>query len=690
MPQISEIIRRMGRNTTTFLLGGGCLISSCFGSGDYTNDISLYTKNNMTFSVSDQTDIMANSSSEKPFIGKNTDVYQQGETAVFRVDSFIFSPPGTPTPQTKTQQTNQPHFQETAYQESQWTEPQLAESQSQLPEPQLPESPPARLSQRLFERIVSDASNMQLSSPQTSSQSSLTAFSTPAYEGSLQTDTSPQNMVSPVQQTQEDQQPVVPFRDMQEITSVTMREQMREQTPVRLSPSSPAQMTAQQMTPVLALRMPDDISKNDANDSNMSVETSGSGDSYITKDQLDAILHDRQPLPQPSGWRKGAYTITPYGFINIDTSYESQRTVNSDYALYSISPDIERHNSFQTDPKTSRLGVKVTGPDIPCTRITTGATLEVDFQGNINYSRNKPGLQLRRGFLEMTYDHSRILIGQEWEIISPLVPQSLNYVPGSCAGNLGYRRAQIRFEHERKFSEDMQTNWQFGICDNVPADFMSDGSIVKANNGWPQFQGRYAVSFGRNPVANNLPVTVGLSGHIGEMDFDYNAVGLRNITHRTWSGNIDIDVPVTTRWRVQGEMFTGENMAASMGGIMQGIDFFTPGLAGVHPRSAQSSGGWGNINCKLTKKFQMNAGYCIEDMKDVLGTAPWQGNYNARDRNQMIFLNGIYNWTDNFLTGLEVSQWQTDWHAYNPATQTTSPMEPGKTTRVDLLVRYSF
>ena len=41
---------------------------------------------------------------------------------------------------------------------------------------------------------------------------------------------------------------------------------------------------------------------------------------------------------------------------------------------------------------------------------------------------------------------TRVLCGQDWEVISPLAPQMLNYLPAAFAGDIQYRRAQIRFE----------------------------------------------------------------------------------------------------------------------------------------------------------------------------------------------------------------------------------------------------
>ena len=423
-------------------------------------------------------------------------------------------------------------------------------------------------------------------------------------------------------------------------------------------------------------------------------ESTDTGDRYVTWLQLDEILHLRENSRQYDGIRKGVFTFTPYGYINIATSYETQRTNMGDFALYSRSPDLDGggHSGFHIDPKSSRLGLKVLGPDFEwcCRPVKTSAVLEIDFQGT-NYPgpRNRGSVMMRRAFVDFTREDTRLLIGQEWDIISPLVPQSLNYVPGSYVGNVGYRRAQIRLERTRKWDSDFSTIWQIAVCDNVPTDYLMDNTVNIANSGWPLLQGRVAATFGHNPFADCKPYTVGISGHIGELahDYRYNTPNPIRRRHETWSANLDIEVPLTTRLQLTSELYTGANLSPLLAGIGQGVDLYSPGPGGTYiydPHSAEAYGGWINLNFKMTKKFQMNAGYSIERMKDIIAST----STNARDKNQMLFLNGIYNWSDNFLTGLEVSQWRTDWHSFNG--YTIGELAPGKTTRIEFLTRYSF
>jgi len=432
-----------------------------------------------------------------------------------------------------------------------------------------------------------------------------------------------------------------------------------------------------------------------------SLDADEQNEHYVTREQFDKYLSTNKH-PHHNVWgRKGRFTITPYGFINVSTSYETERTNRGDFVLFSLSPDLDGggHSGFQIDPKSSRLGVQVAGPDLPwlCRCVKTSALAEIDFQAaNYAGTRNRGGVMMRRAFVDFTRDNTRLLIGQEWDVVSPLVPQSLNYVPGSYTGNVGYRRAQIRLERTRKWNYDFSTLWQIAVCDNVPNDYLTDTDVNIANSGLPMLQGRIATTFGHNPWANCQPYTVGISGHIGEMTHDYISHKIDHRRHETWSANLDVEVPVTNRLLFTTEIYTGTNLSPLLAGIGQGVDLFSPGSGTFNPRSADAYGGWANLNFKVTKKFQINSGYCIERMTDIIGSTcigtDQNGNaqYSARDKNQVLYLNGIYNWTDDFLTGLEVSRWRTDWHIYTAQTNTMRGLEPGETTRIDFLVRYSF
>ena len=93
---------------------------------------------------------------------------------------------------------------------------------------------------------------------------------------------------------------------------------------------------------------------------------------------------------------------------------------------------------------------------------------------------------------------------------------------------------------------------------------------------------------------------------------------------------------------------TGKNLDDYFGGIAQGINF---GLE----TEIDSKGGWVAVDIDPTEKVQTGFGFAIEDPEDDQLSA------GQRSRNQAIWGNLFYNFTDYLKTAGEVSYWTTDY-----------------------------
>lgn len=416
-----------------------------------------------------------------------------------------------------------------------------------------------------------------------------------------------------------------------------------------------------------------------------------SNGTFATRAELDALREEMSTAT----WKKGDFRLTPYGFLNLSMSADSQRAVPGEYILYAQSPDVDNSSDFALDARSSRVGFKMEGPRVDALNADLRGCLEFDFQGAYNGSKNKGGVQLRRAYAELVDADARrrFLAGQDWEIISPLAPQTLNYLPAGFAGNLQYRRAQLRFEQGFAFSRDFQTLAQIAVCDNVLGDYVSTAGVSAATSGWPVIEGRVAVSLFEE-ARNGLPVTLGVSGHIGEQYYKFSPVAgtfastNERVAIETWSANFDADFPLTEKFRVQGEYFVGANLSSFCGGINQGVDLYRRDALGA-------SGGWLALHSGWTEKFATNVGYGTEKMDedDLVGTSVASNGFaTSRVRNELYFVNCLYDWTTNFMTGVEFSYWRTQYQKANVtgATPTFTAMEPGETFRVEFAARLTF
>ena len=127
-------------------------------------------------------------------------------------------------------------------------------------------------------------------------------------------------------------------------------------------------------------------------------------------------------------------------------------------------------------------------------------------------------------------------------------------------------------------------------------------------------------------------------------------------------------MPITERFGVQGEFFTGENLGAYLGGILQGVDLTTT-------QTICSTGGWIDFWYDWNCRWHSHAGYTIDDPFDEDLSAA-----SARIYNQAYYANLTYDVTKKFMLGFEVSSWKTLYKA----------QRPGESVRCEFVAKYGF
>jgi len=237
------------------------------------------------------------------------------------------------------------------------------------------------------------------------------------------------------------------------------------------------------------------------------------------------------------------------------------------------------------------------------------------------------------------------MAGQTWDVVSPLVPGTLTYAVGWGGGNLGYRRAQIRYERYLRFHDASQITLQAAIAQDIALDQIA----FSESTAQPEVQMRAGWTLGES-AGDRLPLTFGVSSHVGRQGFDFPAMAdlpaVDDARLRTWSVNADLQFSLTDHLGFQGEFFTGENLSSHRGGVMQGINPQTR-------RPIQASGGWAELWYDWTPRLQSRAGFGIDDPRDS-HIAP-----GGRTQNRFVFGNLRYRLTPQFLVGMELGHWKT-------------------------------
>ena len=365
-------------------------------------------------------------------------------------------------------------------------------------------------------------------------------------------------------------------------------------------------------------------------------------------------LEEKAKQPAPAA----PVVFKPYGYIKVDMVYDSTRTAGTDCTAFVLpeKPGFANDQHFSITVRQTRLGVNIAGPDLDSGK--TMGKVEIDFYAPASIE-NKPELMLRQAFWQATFDDWNVLVGQTWEVVSPLFPNTLNYSYLALSGNPGYRKPMVRYERTDKVLGDKTLQTDVALVRGIGASVRSASSLddQSSDAAWPNFQARLGMTF---PTAGGAPVVVGLSGHVGQDEYDPAAGTARGNQYATYMGNVDFKFPVVKKVDVVGEVWRGRNLNGYMGGIGQGVnDPTTQSAATIGSalnKGIDAWGGWTQVCYKPTDKWFMSVGLAIDDPEN----GDLSGSIN-RARNATYFTNALYNLNKQATVGVEVSYQQTNY-----------------------------
>ena len=346
----------------------------------------------------------------------------------------------------------------------------------------------------------------------------------------------------------------------------------------------------------------------------------------------------------------GDVAVKPYGFILTNVQYNNNKT----FDIPVITALTDTTANFLITPRQSRFGLKIGYEE---KEWKFAGNIELDFWGLKGSGNNGAAMQsaprLRRAYIKMTKEKISLLFGQEWIIFAPLSPPSDAHVsiPAmTYAGNLWNRLPQVRFEYKNPMDNNVML-FQVALVRPIGSDekpAYGQGDLFGAGevNGLPFIQGRLGMTF-------NKVLTLGVSGHFGQEDFEK----LENDTdfkEKTGTYAFALDAKVAK----QGVTFMAEGyMGANIHTLFSKATYFEKALTdGKKNEPLKAVGGWGSIGYKTQNSdapVAMNAGVGMEilddDDTDALALADTQ-----ESKNMALFGNIFYNPVSKLSMGLEV------------------------------------
>lgn len=312
------------------------------------------------------------------------------------------------------------------------------------------------------------------------------------------------------------------------------------------------------------------------------------------------------------------------------------------------SPTAGDQNFFES-PRQSRLGVRLNPTEV------AGAELTGDFEMDA-YSAAAPfpdginmGLfRIRLAYGRMDWRNFALEVGQDWSIFAPLNPSSLALyavAEFNGAGNPWIRLPQIRLEAKQTMNAANRLLYQIAASDPDDGDFDQSFTGTRPPGAgelgrMPAIESRIAWSI----TGDHRDFTFGFSGRYGH---GKNVGTIDNFTVSqpvdSWGAAIDYSLPFTKVFNLTGETYIGRALGIYDVAVGESVEAVgTPGGHGVLSR-----GGWSQAQFKLGKRWELNAGYGIDqpDAHDLP--------VGMRYRNENVFANFIYSLTANFQWSLE-------------------------------------
>jgi len=320
-----------------------------------------------------------------------------------------------------------------------------------------------------------------------------------------------------------------------------------------------------------------------------------------------------------------------YGYVKLDAIYETGCSSHGNYTLWAKDPG-NSDGLFYLTAKQTRFGLALKGISFGNFKVT--GKIEVDFHSS-NVPENKAYNFMRHAFLKISNGSFSIIAGQTSDIISPLYPSTLNYPVLWGAGNIGYRRPQLRVSQDFKAGKNVYTI-EGGITRTIEGDYDGDGINDGIASGLPTFQARIAGKFG---LGSSSSLQIGVSGHYGEIG------GAVKYT----SNSINVDfLLVFSKFKLIAEYFSGKNLGTFLGGIAQNINLTTN-------EEINAKGFFVNAVADVSKKVQFSLGYGMDDPDDANLLDGF------RSKNSSLFGNFVIKLSPSLEVGLEISNWITDY-----------------------------
>jgi hypothetical protein len=412
----------------------------------------------------------------------------------------------------------------------------------------------------------------------------------------------------------------------------------------------------------------------------------------VSKDQAASLPESSLPTPQietattasiSKEITREGFGIKFYGFLRGDLAADTDRmSFDTQLPFFVLSPAdpsqaMERTGDLTIHPRLTRFGVEIKPPELP-SGWSVNAKLETDFYNAMIdrpvsggpaardlVSNSRAAIRIRLAYVQMSKGAFNLLVGQNWDTISPLFPSYNPEVVMWNGGNTGDRRPQVRLTYEPEFGKG-----KFSIAGEIGASGAVDGQDLDGDgfrDGETAIAPTVQLRVGYSAPLNGQIWSIGVWGHAAELQFNRSLIGGRDDFTSSLIG-FDFSFPLLPRLTVKGEAWTGKGLADVRGGIGQSINTATGELIGA-------TGGWAEMSFKASSFYTISGGATIDSPEASDITAA-----NGRVRNRVHYVTNRFNAGRGLSFGFDYGRWETKFKA----------LPRGTNNRFNLFVQQAF
>lgn len=316
------------------------------------------------------------------------------------------------------------------------------------------------------------------------------------------------------------------------------------------------------------------------------------------------------------------YDIKVYGKLKFDTIYDTNNMGRDEFITY-LPANADGQDKTTFNIRDTRFGVAVTGPSL--NGWASRGRFESDFYGTDSTSVGD--LRIRLAYIDFEKGGTLFRVGQDWNQIASLNPNTIDFAIMGYNGNLWNRVPQVTVHQDLGGGlKGLITTYRYRWSDDDNAQIHMPWIGAKLAYSTP-FMGSQQKAY----------IALGAAVRDGE------AAG-NDVTPYLTALELKVPFPFV---EISGEAYMGQGLG--------GEYFNKGGTFNADGNAILTRGGWIQASAKPIKTVQLNLGYGLNDPKNAdVGSSFYQ-------KSQYTFGNIQVKVMEDITAGVEVAHVQTDW-----------------------------